>query len=104
MALKTRLEVYLVANAAHRFDGAHVAHAESLFLEHDTVARLGVGNTTCRSLWVDAFGRGMEFKNINALKEDGYGHLLQPHYIEKLREGRFKESRLHEYIRATPCR
>ena len=92
----SKLEVYLVAGAAHHASGKYVSRLECLSNRGDFVAILGhIFPNTLKGIWKDIRGNGIIYKHckdhVDNLK---WGHLLSRHYFASMEKGSFSESKL----------
>jgi hypothetical protein len=91
------LEVYLFANCAQQTPGHHLKHLENISNKRDTVAWLGA-LFPFKEFWEDKYGRGI-VKGGSFLVTEPYfwGHLLNSHYLDHMKKGWYKGSRLHDF-------
>ena len=92
----SKVEVYLVAGAAHLASGKYVSHLECISNRGDVVAVLGhLFPNILKPLWRNTRGRGIRYMNcIDSVENANWGHSLIPHYLEPMKNGYFPGSKL----------
>mmetsp|Transcript_18590 Transcript_18590/g.26453 ORF Transcript_18590/g.26453 Transcript_18590/m.26453 type:complete len:429 (+) Transcript_18590:47-1333(+) len=92
----SKLEVYLLAGAAHYVSGKYVSHLECLSNRGDVVAVLGhIFPNNLKGIWRNTRGNGIRYEHCKDLIEySNWGHTCTDHYFAPMEKGSFSESKL----------
>ena len=92
----SKMEVFMVASAAHHVSGKHVSHLECLSNRGDVVAFLGhLFPKILKPFWLNTRGAGMLYENYDDhVEKSAWGHSLDPHYVTPIANGSFPGSKL----------
>mmetsp|Transcript_3362 Transcript_3362/g.4333 ORF Transcript_3362/g.4333 Transcript_3362/m.4333 type:complete len:343 (+) Transcript_3362:155-1183(+) len=92
----SKLEVYLLAGAAHYVSGKYVSHLECLSNRGDVVAVLGhIFPNNLKGIWRNTRGNGIRYEHCKDLVEySNWGHTCTDHYFAPMEKGSFSESKL----------
>lgn len=94
--MKELLEVYIIAGCAHHIPN-RVKHVEYLSNRGDIVAWLGdLFPRALAPFWKNTWGNGIMYyrgENTDHV-ENAWGHMLVPHYLDAMKNGKFAQSKL----------
>ena len=92
----SKLEVYIVAGAAHYVNGKYVSHLECLSNRGDFVAVLGhIFPDMFKGIWRNTKNNGIRYEHCKDLVEySNWGHTCIDHYFIPMEKGSFSESKL----------
>jgi hypothetical protein len=94
--MKKYLEVYALANCAHQTPGYQLKHLENISNMRDTVAWLGA-LFPFKDFWRDKYGEGIDICGSFVTEPDFWGHLLNVHYLNHMKKGKYRGSRLQDF-------
>ena len=94
--MKKYLEVYAFADCANQMQDKNVKYLENISNTGDAVAWLGA-LFPFKSFWQDKYGRGIEIDGTFVTEPDLWGHLLNSHYLDRMENGWYRESRLQGF-------
>ena len=92
----SKMEVYIVAGAAHYVNGKYVSHLECISNRGDFVAVLGhVFPKYLKPFWMNTKLSGIHYSECSDVVETaGWGHMLGDHYFTPMEKGSFPGSKL----------
>jgi len=92
----SKMEVYMVASAAHYVSGKHVSHLECLSNRGDFVAFFGhLFPKILKPFWLNTRRAGIHYEDCNDhVEKSAWGHLLDLHYLTPIEKGSFPGSKL----------
>mmetsp|Transcript_28323 Transcript_28323/g.42309 ORF Transcript_28323/g.42309 Transcript_28323/m.42309 type:complete len:488 (-) Transcript_28323:307-1770(-) len=92
----SKMEVYLVASAAHYVNGKYVSNLECLSNRGDPVAVAGhLYPEVLKRFWFNTRGAGMLYNDcIDQVEKASWGHMMEPHYLIPMQKGAFSGSKL----------
>ena len=96
-----KLEVYMIAGAAHNCVGKYVSHLECLSNRGDFVAVLGhIFPNILKGIWRNTRGNGIIYEYCkDHVEYSDWGHMLGRHYFASMEKGSFSGSKLAtEYL------
>ena len=94
--MKKHLLVFNFADCAHTMSAENVRYLENVSNQRDTVSWLGV-LFPFPDLWEDVNGNPISIGGAKVTDSQRWGHLLNTHYLEPLRNGAYPASLLHHF-------
>ena len=94
--MSSKLEVYMLASAAHHVSGKHVSHLECLSNRGDVIAFFGhLFPKILKPFWLNTRGAGIHYEDYDGhVEKCAWGHSLPSRYVTPIANGSFPGSKL----------